>query len=150
MAFPAGRSSAEPAGTGSAARPSPPARARSMLSRWVGPAVSVLAFAGFAVFLVLRLQEGFQRRAAEWFDSVEEVPEETEEVVSREIEFTFDEDGRPVLRGRAEQALGRSDGQQRFVEVEVRLLEVYGGDDAVVAAQILCGVLGGDPNAVRS
>ena len=138
MAFLGGRSPSGRAGTNSAVvRPSRAQRAGSILSRWIGPAVSVLAFGGFAVFLVLRLQEGFQRRAAEWFESVDEVPEEREEVVSRAIEFTFDEQGRAVLRGRAEQALGRSDGQQRFVEVEVRLLEVHDDGDAVVAADEL-------------
>lgn len=138
MAFRSGRSPSEAAETGPADRPPRSHRARSILSSWVGPAVSVLAFAGFAVYLVLRLQEGFERRAAEWFESVDEVPEEREEVVSRRIEFDrLDEQGRPILRGRAEQALGRSDGQQRFVEVEVRLLDVHDGGDAMVAADEL-------------
>ncbi|MDE2661278.1 MAG: hypothetical protein OXI45_13820 [Acidobacteriota bacterium] len=98
----------------------------------------MLLFAGFAVFLVLRLQEGFERRAAEWFGSADEMPVEPEEVVSTAVEFTrFDEQGRLVLEGRAEQALGRSDGQQRFLEVEVRLIEVLGDGDAVVAADEL-------------
>ena len=108
------------------------------MSRWIGPAITLLLFAGFAVFLVLRLQEGFERRAAEWFGSAEEVPVEAEEVVSTEVEFTrFDEQGRLLLQGRAEQALGRSDGQQRFLEVEVRLIEVFADGDAVVAADEL-------------
>ena len=99
----------------------------------------MLAFGGFTVFLVVRLQQGFERRAAEWFGAADEVPEEErEEVVSTAIEFArLDEQGRPVLQGRAEQALGRSDGQQRFLEVEVRLIDVYGGGDAVVAADEL-------------
>ncbi len=98
----------------------------------------MLLFAGFTVFLVLRLQEGFERRAGEWFGSADEVPVEPEEVVSTEVEFTrFDEQGRLVLEGRAEQALGRSDGQQRFLEVEVRLIDVLADGDAVVAADEL-------------
>lgn len=98
----------------------------------------MLLFAGFTVFLVLRLQEGFERRAGEWFGSADEVPVEPEEVVSTVVEFSrFDEQGRLVLVGRAEQALGRSDGQQRFLEVEVRLIEVLGDTDAVVAADEL-------------
>lgn len=98
----------------------------------------MVLFAGFTVFLVLRLQEGFERRAGEWFGSADEVPVEPEEVVSTEVEFTrFDEQGRLILEGRAEQALGRSDGQQRFLEVEVRLVEVLGDTDAVVAADEL-------------
>ena len=122
----------------------PPARSRThhrgvrVLSRWIGPAITFGLFAGFAVFLVLRLQEGFERRAGEWFGSADEVPVEPEEVVSTEVEFTrFDEQGRLVLEGRAEQALGRSDGQQRFLEVEVRLIEVLADGDAVVAADEL-------------
>ena len=108
------------------------------MSKWIGPAITLLLFAGFAVFLVLRLQEGFERRAAEWFGSADELPAEPEEVVSTEVEFTrFDEQGRLVLEGRAEQALGRSDGQQRFLEVEVRLIEVLADGDAVVAADEL-------------
>ena len=122
--------------------PRAPSRARRrgapVFSRWIGPAITLLLFAGFAVFLVLRLQEGFERRAAEWFGSAEEVPVEPEEVVSTEVEFTrFDEQGRLLLEGRAEQALGRSDGQQRFLEVEVRLIEVFADGDAVVAADEL-------------
>lgn len=98
----------------------------------------MLAFAGFTAFLVLRLQEGFERRASEWFGAAEEVPAEREEVVSTAVEFTrFDERGRLVLQGRAEQALGRSDGQQRFLEVEVRLVDVYDDGDALVAADEL-------------
>ncbi len=123
---------------------SPPARSRTygrgarILSKWIGPVITFLLFAGFAVFVVLRLQEGFERRAGEWFGSADEVPVEPEEVVSTEVEFTrFDEQGRLVLEGRAEQALGRSDGQQRFLEVEVRLIEVLGDGDAVVAADEL-------------
>ena len=123
---------------------SPPVRPRThprgarVLSKWVGPAITFGLFAGFAVFLVLRLQEGFERRAGEWFGSADEVPVEPEEVVSTEVEFTrFDEQGRLVLEGRAEQALGRSDGQQRFLEVEVRLIDVLGDGDAVVAADEL-------------
>ncbi len=113
-------------------------RGPSRSSRWIGTAVTVLLFAGFTVFLVLRLQEGFERRATEWFESADEVPEEREEVVSEEPEFTwFDEQGRPLLQGRAEQALGRSDGQQRFLEVELRLIGVYAGEDAVVTADEL-------------
>ena len=113
-------------------------RSVSVLSKWIGPAVTVLAFAGFTVFLILRLQEGFERRAAEWFGSADGVPAEREEVVSREVEFTrIDEQGRLVLQGKAEQVLGRSDGQQRFLEVEVRLIGVYAGGDAVVAADEL-------------
>lgn len=115
-----------------------PRRGGSFFSKWIGPAVTVLAFAGFTVFLVLRLQEGFERRAGEWFGAADEVPVEPEEVVSTEVEFTrFDEQGRLVLEGRAEQALGRSDGQQRFLEVEVRLVGVFNDDDAVVAADEL-------------
>jgi|GEM_PF-2775232 len=110
----------------------------SGLSKWIAPAVTVLAFAGFTVFLVLRLQEGFERRAGEWFGAADEVPVEPEEVVSMEVEFSrFDEHGRLVLEGRAEQALGRSDGQQRFLEVEVRLVGVFADGDAVVAADEL-------------
>lgn len=113
-------------------------RGAPVFSKWIGPAITLLLFAGFAVFLVLRLQEGFERRAAEWFGSADEVPVEREEVVSTEVEFTrFDEQGRLVLEGRAEQALGRSDGQQRFLEVEVRLIEVLADGDAVVAADEL-------------
>ena len=113
-------------------------RGAPFLSRWIAPAITVLLFAGFTVFLVLRLQEGFERRAGEWFGSADEVPVEAEEVVSSVVEFTrFDEQGRLVLEGRAEQALGRSDGQQRFLEVEVRLIEVLGDTDAVVAADEL-------------
>lgn len=98
----------------------------------------MLVFAGFTAFLVLRLQEGFERRAGEWFGAADEVPVEPEEVVSMEVEFTrFDEHGRLVLEGRAEQALGRSDGQQRFLEVEVRLVGVFADGDAVVAADEL-------------
>ncbi len=98
----------------------------------------MLAFLGFAVFVVLRLQQGFERRAAEWFGSADEVPVEREEVVSTEVEFTrYDEQGRLVLHGRAEEALGRSDGQQRFRNVEVRLVGVYADGDAVVAADEL-------------
>lgn len=113
-------------------------RGAPFFSRWIGPAITVLLFAGFTAFLVLRLQEGFERRAAEWFGSADEVPVEPEEVVSTEVQFTrFDEQGRLVLEGRAEQALGRSDGQQRFLEVEVRLIEVLADGDAVVAADEL-------------
>ena len=113
-------------------------RGAPVFSKWIGPAITVLVFAGFTVFVVLRLQEGFERRAGEWFGSADEVPVEPEEVVSTAVEFTrFDEQGRLVLEGRAEQALGRSDGQQRFLEVEVRLLEVLGDTDAVVAADEL-------------
>ena len=113
-------------------------RGGPFVSRWIGPAITVLLFAGFTVFLVLRLQEGFERRAGEWFGSADEVPVEPEEVVSTVVEFSrFDEQGRLVLEGRAEQALGRSDGQQRFLEVEVRLIEVLGDTDAVVAADEL-------------
>ena len=115
-----------------------PRRGGSGLSKWIAPAVTVLAFAGFTVFLVLRLQEGFERRAGEWFGAADEVPVEPEEVVSMEVEFSrFDEHGRLVLEGRAEQALGRSDGQQRFLEVEVRLVGVFADGDAVVAADEL-------------
>ena len=113
-------------------------RGGSLLSKWIGPAVTVLAFAGFTAFLVLRLQEGFERRAGEWFGAADEVPVEPAEVVSTEVEFTrFDEQGRLVLEGRAEQALGRSDGQQRFLEVEVRLVGVFADGDALVAADEL-------------
>ena len=113
-------------------------RRAPVFSRWIGPAITLLLFAGFTVFLVLRLQEGFERRAGEWFGSADEMPVEPEEVVSTVVEFTrFDEQGRLVLEGRAEQALGRSDGQQRFLEVEVRLIEVLGDSDAVVAADEL-------------
>ena len=113
-------------------------RGAPVFSKWIGPAIALLLFAGFTVFLVQRLQEGFERRAGEWFGSAEEVPVEPEEVVSTEVEFTrFDEHGRLVLEGRAEQALGRSDGQQRFLEVEVRLIEVLADGDAVVAADEL-------------
>ena len=113
-------------------------RGAPVFSKWIGPAIALLLFAGFTVFLVQRLQEGFERRAGEWFGSADEVPVEPEEVVSTEVEFTrFDEHGRLVLEGRAEQALGRSDGQQRFLEVEVRLIEVLGDGDAVVAADEL-------------
>ena len=121
------------------ARPRSRARRRGLVfSQWIGPAISVLLFAGFTVFLVLRLQEGFERRAAEWFGSADEVPAEPEEVVSTEVEFTrFDEQGRLVLEGRAEQALGRSDGQQRFLAVEVRLIDVLADGDAVVVADEL-------------
>ncbi len=120
------------------AGPGAPRRRAARSSRWIGTAVTVLLFAGFTVFLVLRLQEGFERRATEWFESADEVPEERDEVVSEEPEFTwFDEQGRPLLQGRAEQALGRSDGQQRFLEVELRLIGVYAGEDAVVTADEL-------------
>ena len=113
-------------------------RGGAVFSKWIGPAVTVLAFAGFTLFLVMRLQEGFERRAGEWFGAADEVPVEPEEVVSTEVEFTrFDEQGRLILEGRAEQALGRSDGQQRFLEVEVRLVGAFNDQDAVVAADEL-------------
>lgn len=95
------------------------------------------AFAGFSVFLMLRLQEGFSRRAAEPA-AADQVPEEPEEVVSRTIELTqLDDRGRPLVEISAEEALGRTDGIQRLLGVEVRLIEIYGGRDTVVAADEL-------------
>ena len=109
-----------------------------ILTKWIGPGVTVLAFTGFAVFLVLRLQQGFERRATEWFETADEAPADRGEVSSTEVEFTrFDEQGRLVVQGRAKQALGRTDDQQRFLEVEVRLVGVHAGGDAVVAADEL-------------
>ena len=100
--------------------------------------LSVLGFVGFNAFLIIRLREGFERRAADPAEATEGVPEEPEEVVSRAIEFTrLDERGRPLFELTAEEALGRSDGRQRFLGVEVRVVAVYDDRDTLVAADEL-------------
>ena len=105
------------------------------------PALAVAGFAAFTAFLVLRLREGFDRRVA---DEAAETTEEPEEVVSRAIEFTLDEQGEPLLRVVAEEATGRSDGAQRFLGVSARFFETWeGGDSEIAADELLLDAAGG-------
>ena len=106
--------------------------------RRVARLLSVAAFVGFTALVFVRLREGFEKRSGDPTRAATSVPEEPEEVVSRAIEFTqFDERGRPFFQVRADEAVGPSDGAQRFLGVEVRLLRVYGDRDALVAADEL-------------
>ena len=105
------------------------------------PALAVAGFAAFTAFLVLRLREGFDRRVA---DEAAETTEEPEDVVSRAIEFTLDEQGEPLLRVVAEEATGRSDGVQRFLGVSARFFETWeGGDSEIAADELLLDAAGG-------
>lgn len=112
----------------------PPARRAGSFRRGLLPALVVCGFVLFTVFLGWRLREGFDRQLAE--DEIE-AAEEPEEVVSRAIEFTVDEQGRPLLTVIAEEATGRSDGQQRFLGVTARFYETWEGGDAEIAADEL-------------
>ena len=105
------------------------------------PVLAVAAFSAFTAFLVLRLREGFDRRVA---DEAAETTEEPEDVVSRAIEFTLDEQGEPLLRVVAEEATGRSDGVQRFLGVTARFFETWeGGDSEIAADELLLDAAGG-------
>ena len=105
------------------------------------PVLAVAAFSAFTAFLVLRLREGFDRRVA---DEAAETTEEPEDVVSRAIEFTLDEQGEPLLRVVAEEATGRSDGVQRFLGVSARFFETWeGGDSEIAADELLLDAAGG-------
>ncbi len=104
-------------------------------------AALALVLVAFAVFLAFQLRDGFERRAkvleAPARDA-EALSEEASEVVSRGIELTqFDDRGRPLVRITAAEALGRSDDTQHFTGVEVRVFEIVGGQDAVIAADEL-------------
>lgn len=112
----------------------PPPRRPGAFRRGVLPALVVCGFVLFTLFLGSRLREGFDRQLAE--DPIE-AAEEPEEVVSRAIEFTVDEQGRPLLTVIAEEATGRSDGRQRFLGVTARFYETWEGGDAEIAADEL-------------
>lgn len=112
----------------------PPPRRPGSFRRGFLPALVVCGFVLFTVFLGWRLREGFDRQLAE--DEIE-AAEEPEEVVSRAIEFTVDEQGRPLLTVIAEEATGRSDGRQRFLGVTARFYETWEGGDAEIAADEL-------------
>lgn len=111
-----------------------PPRRRGALRRGFLPALVVCGFLLFTLFLGWRLREGFDRQLAE--DEIE-AAEEPEDVVSRAIEFTVDEQGRPLLTVVAEEATGRSDGRQRFLGVTARFYETWEGGDAEIAADEL-------------
>lgn len=126
--------------------PSPPntrplRRLLRRVSAALVPVLAVAAFSAFTAFLVLRLREGFDRRVA---DEAAETTEEPEDVVSRAIEFTLDEQGEPLLRVVAEEATGRSDGVQRFLGVSARFFETWeGGDSEIAADELLLDAAGG-------
>ena len=104
-------------------------------SRRIGSLLSLAAFVGFGLFLAGELREGFARRGAE--PGSTQPGEEPEEVVSRAIETTaFGSDG-TVIEIRAEEALGRSDGRQRLIEAEVRILGADEGRDVFLAGDEL-------------
>lgn len=117
-----------------AGRAAPPPRRPGSFRRGFLPALVVCGFVLFTIFLGSRLREGFDRQVAE--DEIG-VAEEPEEVVSRAIEFTVDEQGRPLLTVIAEEATGRSDGRQRFLGVTARFYETWEGGDAEIAADEL-------------
>ena len=119
----------------------PPRRFVRRVLAMIVPALAVAGFAAFTAFLVLRLREGFDRRVA---DEAAETTEEPEDVVSRAIEFTLDEQGEPLLRVVAEEATGRSDGAQRFLGVSARFFETWeGGDSEIAADELLLDAAGG-------
>lgn len=126
----AGSASESPVGPAAALPP----RRRGALRRGFLPALVVCGFLLFTLFLGWRLREGFDRQLPE--DEIEPA-EEPEDVVSRAIEFTVDEQGRPLLTVVAEEATGRSDGQQRFLGVTARFYETWEGGDAEIAADEL-------------
>lgn len=104
-------------------------------ARRVGQAASLLALLGFGVFVARELRDGFARRGAD--PGATEAAEEPEDVESLALETTaFDSDGTRI-EIRAREALGRSDGRQRLLEAEVRLVGADQGRDVRLAADEL-------------